>query len=148
MEAYETEEETARREFEEETGIPLRGACRTRIRFRNNIYFLVAATSHEHDGCDYKTKDPREIELVRWVDEHDMIQLSPESCNFGLKNWIHMVIHKSEEVRDMMKDLMDMKKNEDPLSFSSESIPQRKRFDDPGALFHMQQDPGSVRRNV
>lgn len=146
MEASETEEETARREFEEETGVPLRGSCRTRIRFRNNIYFLVSAALHEHD--EYRTKDPREIETVRWMNEEEMIGLPVESCNFGLKNWIYMMVHKPQDVRDLM---MEIKKNEDAsLFFYPESTPQRKRLEqhDPDTLFHVQQNPGSIRRNV
>ena len=88
MEPGESEEETALREFYEETGIVLNKALESKIRFRNNIYFSVST-----HNCDvptvYNIPDKNEIEYVEWFSEQDMLRLNITECNFGLKNWIN-----------------------------------------------------------
>lgn len=85
MEMGESEEETALRELLEETGICWTKSLKHRIRFRNNVYFMVDAVKSE---VDCHIHDVNEIEKVGWFSVHDILQFPEYQCNFGLKNWI------------------------------------------------------------
>jgi 8-oxo-dGTP pyrophosphatase MutT (NUDIX family) len=86
MEMGETEEDTAIREFYEETGIEIQQYhLDTKIKFKNNIYFKV--------NCLVKPiiniQDTNEIVKVSWMSIQDILNLPKEKLNFGLKSWIH-----------------------------------------------------------
>lgn len=87
MENGETEEETARRELKEETGIAWDGQYTNRIRFRNNIYFIVDVTKDDV-MTQMHIEDVEEIEKIAWLSDNDIMKLPEYQCNFGLKNWI------------------------------------------------------------
>jgi len=93
MEMGETEEQTALREFFEETGIRIQTSMlRDKIRFRNNVYFLVHG-----ERLDLNIQDTREIKNANWFTFSEMIQKIPwDSMNFGLKSWVnnHMMYEK------------------------------------------------------
>jgi tRNA nucleotidyltransferase (CCA-adding enzyme) len=88
MEKGETEEETALREFREETGIVITDPLKKKIRFRNNVYFLVTMRTMDLP-TEIAIQDKNEIEMAKWFSEDDMLRLKIEHCNFGLKNWIN-----------------------------------------------------------
>lgn len=86
MELGETEEETAIREFYEETGITIENSyLLNKIRFKNNIYFKV--------NCPRKPKinvqDTNEIVKVSWMSLNDILSLPKNALNFGLKSWLN-----------------------------------------------------------
>jgi tRNA nucleotidyltransferase (CCA-adding enzyme) len=88
MEYGETEEQTAQRELYEETGIYLDPSHLTkRIRFKNNIYFIV--TLDNSKKVHINIKDSIEIELCRWFTMEELLSLKMEECNFGLKVWLN-----------------------------------------------------------
>ena len=87
MELGETEEETALRELREETGIRWTHGLETRLRFRNNIYFIVEA-SRTWINANLQICDRQEIETIAWFDYDDLTRLAESDCNFGLKYWI------------------------------------------------------------
>jgi len=87
MEDGESEEVTALRELREETGINWGKPLETRMRFRNNIYFIVFSDRFEIDP-QISIQDQKEIEKVQWFSYQDIFQLPEYQCNFGLKNWI------------------------------------------------------------
>ena len=89
MEEGETEEQTALRELKEETGIVLHTSfdAKNRVRFRNNVYFIVNA--NKNDICSQvNVQDIKEIEKVSWFTNTDIMRIPEYQCNFGLKNWI------------------------------------------------------------
>jgi tRNA nucleotidyltransferase (CCA-adding enzyme) len=89
MEMGETEEETALRELREETGIRLDNPLDTRIRFRNNVYFLVSISK---ENLTHTTiEDKEEIEKMCWFSYMDICKLPEYQCNFGLKHWIKKI---------------------------------------------------------
>jgi bis(5'-nucleosidyl)-tetraphosphatase len=88
MEPMETEEETALRELKEETGIEIQGPMTKKIRFRNNVYFVVEMRT-EFLPKEMNIPDKNEIERAQWFSEEDMLRLKIDHCNFGLKNWIN-----------------------------------------------------------
>lgn len=85
MEMGESEEETAVRELLEETGIHWTQSLQQRVRFRNNVYFLVDAVKSE---MHCHINDVNEIEKVGWFSVDDIYKFPEYQCNFGLKNWI------------------------------------------------------------
>jgi tRNA nucleotidyltransferase (CCA-adding enzyme) len=88
MEYGETEEETAQRELYEETGIYLDNSHLTKkIRFKNNIYFMVKLD--ESKKVQINIKDSIEIQLCRWFTIEEILSLKIEECNFGLKVWLN-----------------------------------------------------------
>lgn len=91
MECGETEEQTAKRELKEETGIEWNGDYINRMRFRNNVYFVVHMREQD---AHVKIHDVDEIQQVVWLSYADIVKLSESECNFGLKNWI-----KKQEIR-------------------------------------------------
>lgn len=88
MEPGETEEETAHREFYEETGIYIRQPLINKIRFKNNIYFRLSIRTNELPTIA-SIPDKNEIEKAEWFSQDDLIRLNMNDCNFGLKNWIN-----------------------------------------------------------
>lgn len=92
MEYGETEEQTAQRELYEETGIYLDfNHLKKRIRFKNNIYFLVhLENSHK---VNINIKDSVEIELCKWFTLNELLRLEMNECNFGLKVWLNKRNH-------------------------------------------------------
>ena len=89
MEMGETEEETAIRELREETGIRLDNVLDTRIRFRNNVYFIVNIAKDNLEQASIEDKD--EIEKMSWFSYADICKFPEYQCNFGLKNWIKKI---------------------------------------------------------
>ena len=87
MEFGETEEETAVRELLEETGIHWTKDLHNRIRFRNNVYFMVETKKTD---TDCHIHDVNEIEKVEWFTVDDIFKFPEYQCNFGLKHWINM----------------------------------------------------------
>ena len=83
MENGEMEEETAIREFFEETGLDIHGPFDGRVRFGNNVYF--AKTRIENRTLDIHDKN--EIDDIRWFTKKEILQFPKESCNFGLSMW-------------------------------------------------------------
>lgn len=92
MEENETEEETAKREFFEETGYRLlQDFDNTTPKYiiRNNIYFIVKIKSEEELLQETKTiPDQKEIEKYQWFDIKDLLKMDMVHLNFGLKTWI------------------------------------------------------------
>ena len=86
MEIGETEEETALREFFEETGIRLHPSqLREKIRFRNNIYFRVRG-----ERLNLNIQDTNEIKEGNWFTLSEILhKISKETMNFGLKSWVN-----------------------------------------------------------
>jgi 8-oxo-dGTP pyrophosphatase MutT (NUDIX family) len=98
MEKGESEEETARRELFEETGICLNQPLNSKIRFRNNIYFTVSVYSVDL-LAPTTIQDTNEIECIQWFAEEDIFKLGVNQCNFGLKSWINtflMSVHEKK----------------------------------------------------
>jgi len=94
MEQGETEEQTALREFMEETGLVLTKPLKKKIRFRNNIYFFV--TIHTDEMYQkISIQDKNEIEMAKWFSMTDILCLNMDVCNFGLKNWINQSIEQT-----------------------------------------------------
>lgn len=85
MELGESEEQTAVRELLEETGIHWTNSLKNRIRFRNNVYFMVDTVKND---VKCNIQDVNEIEKVGWFSIHDVFKFPEYQCNFGLKNWI------------------------------------------------------------
>lgn len=83
MEWGELEEQTAIREFEEETGLTVRAPFDTRLRFGNNIYFVKTQTE-TRQPC---AQDTHEIDQVQWFALPEILALPKEQCNFGLSMW-------------------------------------------------------------
>ena len=97
MEIGETEEMTAHRELYEETGIHLPHALfKKRIRFRNNIYFLISLSNEEIPKPSIPIPDNIEIAQKKWFFESELLLLDPNICNFGLKHWINTQHNKKE----------------------------------------------------
>jgi len=91
MEKGETEEETALREFYEETGIRVVHPLQKKIRYRNNVYFMLAV--HNHDiPQNIVIQDKIEIDKAEWFSEQNLVKLDMEQCNFGLKKWIQQIM--------------------------------------------------------
>ena len=98
MEEGESEEETALRELKEETGIVLHASFdhKNRIRFRNNIYFIINVNKNEI--CpQINVQDIKEIEKVSWFSSVDIMRIPEYQCNFGLKNWIKKSMEDKNE---------------------------------------------------
>lgn len=88
MEFGESEEDTARRELREETGIDWTDKFSYRFRFRNNIYFVVFA-NREQMNVSLQIEDVNEIEKVGWFTQNQILELcNTDIVNFGLKFWI------------------------------------------------------------
>jgi 8-oxo-dGTP pyrophosphatase MutT (NUDIX family) len=92
MEQGEDEEQTALRELYEETGIRWNHNLTNRIRFKNNIYFVIYV-QRDMITKQIQIHDHREIEQVAWLSMRDIFQLPDYQCNFGLKSWIKLKDH-------------------------------------------------------
>jgi tRNA nucleotidyltransferase (CCA-adding enzyme) len=88
MEQGETEEQTALRELEEETGIKITKPLHRKVRFRNNVYFMVSM-AHSEIPAEMVIQDRNEIEMAKWFSEEEILRLKIDNCNFGLKNWVN-----------------------------------------------------------
>jgi tRNA nucleotidyltransferase (CCA-adding enzyme) len=85
----ETEEETAMREFFEETGIPISATeLLDKIRFKNNIYFNVNANGKPK----FNIQDTNEIEKASWFSINEIMNLPKDVINYGLKSWLNQIM--------------------------------------------------------
>jgi 8-oxo-dGTP pyrophosphatase MutT (NUDIX family) len=85
----ETEEETAMREFFEETGIPISATeLLDKIRFKNNIYFNVNANGKPK----FNIQDTNEIEKASWFSINEIMNLPKDEINYGLKSWLNQIM--------------------------------------------------------
>jgi len=88
MEWGEVEEETAIREFEEETGLTVGAPFDHRLRFGNNIYFVKTHCEERQPVV----QDTKEIDEVQWFTKSEILALPKDRCNFGLSMWRKHVI--------------------------------------------------------
>lgn len=88
MENNESEEETAIREFYEETGIKVfKEQLLEKIRFKNNVYFYVT-----HDNINPQhviIHDTNEILKTEWFSMEQILNLPRDTINYGLKSWLN-----------------------------------------------------------
>lgn len=91
MEVGETEEETALREFFEETGYRFSEDIDMNKKYivKNNIYFMVKI-KNEDNLLQIRSSipDENEIEKTEWFNIKDIIDMDIKGLNFGLKTWI------------------------------------------------------------
>lgn len=86
QENEETEEETAIREFQEETGIMiLKNNLNEKVRFKNNIYFQV----NTEIKSMINIQDTKEILKASWFSMNEIIQIPKYMMNYGLKCWLN-----------------------------------------------------------
>jgi len=115
MEIGESEIMTAQRELFEETGIQLsKHLFEKRIRYRNNIYFLIQMYTKEIPITEDPIPDQIEIMEMKWFSEQDIFLLNPNDCNFGLKSWMNnrqhtknhdiLPVHVIHEEQDIVKN--------------------------------------------
>jgi len=83
LEWGEIEEQTAIREFEEETGLTVRAPFDHRLRFGNNVYFVKTHCEERQPNI----RDTKEIDDVRWFTLLEIQALPKDQCNFGLSMW-------------------------------------------------------------
>lgn len=91
MEMGETEEETALREFFEETGYQFSSNIQLSRKYivKNNIYFKVnIPNSNELLQIRSSIPDDNEIEKTEWFTIQEILGMNIKSLNFGLKTWI------------------------------------------------------------
>lgn len=89
MEDGEDEEQTAIREFYEETGLSVSVPFDHRLRFGNNVYFVKTKCENRHPVI----QDTKEIEDIRWFTKNDILLFSKDQCNFGLSMWRRYILH-------------------------------------------------------
>ncbi len=107
MEQGETEEQTAIRELQEETGIEITKPLHKKVRFRNNVYFMVSV-NHSEIPAEMVIQDRNEIEMAKWFSEEDILRLKIDNCNFGLKNWVNQnLLHVSDSPYRSLKTFCD-----------------------------------------
>lgn len=83
MEWGEIEEQTAIREFEEETGLTVRAPFDHRLRFGNNVYFVKTHCEERQPSI----RDTKEIDDVQWFTLNEIMAFPKDQCNFGLSMW-------------------------------------------------------------
>lgn len=91
MEEGETEEETALREFFEETGYHFDSNIQLNKKYivKNNIYFKInISNSNELLQIRSSIPDDNEIEKTEWFSIQDILSMNIKSLNFGLKTWV------------------------------------------------------------
>ena len=89
QEIGETEEQTALREFFEETGIVVSSKeLLDKIRFKNNIYFNVNVNGKPK----FNIQDTNEIEKACWFTIEEIMNLSKDVINYGLKSWLNQIM--------------------------------------------------------
>jgi len=91
MEMGETEEETALREFFEETGYQFSSNIQLSRKYivKNNVYFKVnIPNSNELLQIRSSIPDDNEIEKSEWFTIQEILNMNIKSLNFGLKTWI------------------------------------------------------------
>lgn len=91
MEEGETEEQTALREFFEETGYHFSSNIQLDRKYivKNNIYFKINI-QNSNDLLQIRSSipDDNEIEKSEWFSIYDILNMNIKSLNFGLKTWI------------------------------------------------------------
>lgn len=91
MEIGETEEQTALREFFEETGYHFSSNIKLDKKYivKNNIYFKVnIPNSDELLQIRSSIPDDNEIEKTEWFRIEEILSMNIKNLNFGLKTWI------------------------------------------------------------
>lgn len=99
MEQNETVQETAIREFYEETGykFTFHPNLSKVFQYFNNLYYIVTILNPKEDLRETSIQDTEEILEKKWVSKADLYELSPSKCNMGLKKWIAFLKKKSHE---------------------------------------------------
>lgn len=91
MEIGETTQQTALREFYEETGYELQNVSLDKTFIvKNNTYFLTTIKD-EKKHLIQKTKsipDDEEIQFFQWIPKANLLNMDILTCNFGLKAYI------------------------------------------------------------
>jgi len=93
QEIGESDEQTAVREFYEETGIKLQiHDLKEKIRFRNNVYF--------NGSCSHQPilniQDTKEILKISWFSMNEILHLPKDCLNFGLKSWLNGLLYNQQ----------------------------------------------------
>lgn len=91
MERGETEEDTALREFFEETGYRFSSTINLKEKYivKNNIYFKVnIKNSNDLVQVGNSIPDNNEIEKTQWFFLSEILDMNIQKLNFGLKTWI------------------------------------------------------------
>ena len=114
MEIGETTQETALREFYEETGYILENVKfdKTFI-IKNNTYFIVHINDqrrHLIQKANY-IPDTKEIQFFEWIPKQNMLSMDILSCNFGLKAYINR-LKRQTEYSEMLRPILAVKINE------------------------------------
>jgi len=117
MEWGEAEEQTAIREFEEETGLTIHAPFDSRLRFGNNIYFLKTQCEDRLPNI----RDKHEIDKVQWFTQNEILNFSKDKCNFGLSMWRKHVNSKQNHYEKIMKSIKWFNRISVPVVSSKES---------------------------
>ena len=91
MEEGESEIDTARREFYEETGynLPFSSSMDKKYIVKNNIYFIVIIERcNDLIQISEEIPDKNEIQELKWLSINDILSKNIKDLNFGLKTWI------------------------------------------------------------
>jgi len=104
----ETEEQTAMREFFEETGISVsQSELLDKIRFKNNIYFNVNVNGKPK----FNIQDTNEIEKACWFNISEILKLPKNSINYGLKSWLNQTVMDVFHMDYRLPKFVDNKEN-------------------------------------
>ena len=114
MEFGETPQETALREFYEETGYSLKNVDLDKtFMVKNNTYFLINVCEVENHLIQKKKyiPDNKEIQFFEWISLVNLLNMDVFSCNFGLKAFILNLKRKTDHF-SKMRPLVAVKVNE------------------------------------
>ncbi len=104
MEVGETPQETALREFYEETGYCLQNVKLNKtFLVKNNTYFLINIHQEENHLIQ-KTKyipDNKEIQFFQWIPAVNLLNMDIFTCNFGLKAFIFNLKRNTDHCSQM-----------------------------------------------
>lgn len=97
MEEGETFQETAIREFYEETGFHFTKKIKLSKTFTifNNIYYIITIFNPMTELQETQIPDSEEIAQKKWFSKTDLLKSNILDCNMGLKHWILFLKKKS-----------------------------------------------------